>query len=200
MGAAMAAMLNAPLAALLAAVELTGNVSVVFPTMLAIVTATLTTTVGFRARSAHQTVLRYLEREIPDDPISQLLHQTSATAAMDRSVSVLNHGVGAGEPPADDIPSWCLLTREGEPLFLVRGAEVVALTRHLGEDERIDLLEQNLRRWAFTRLGPRATLREALDALRREDAQAVVISDPGVKTVRGVLTRDIINQFYLMRF
>ena len=121
--------------------------------------------------------LRHLERVIPDDPISQLLHQTNVLMAMDRSIRVINHGVGAGEPPEDDIPSWCLVTRDSEPLFLVRGAEVIALTRHLEEEERIDLLERDLRRWAFTTLTPRATLREALDAMRRNDAQAVVISD-----------------------
>ena len=203
MGAAMAAMMNAPLAALLAVVELTGNVSVVFPTMLAIVAATLTVTVGFGSRSTHQTVLRHLQRIIPEDPISQLLDQTNVLSAMDRSVCVLNHGVGAGEPPGDDIPGWCLLTREGEPLFLVRGADVVALTRHLAEEERIDLLERDLRRWAFTKLTPRATLREALDAMRNNDAQAVIVTDSkaaGGLGVRGVLTRDIIDQFYLMRF
>ena len=203
MAAAMAAMLNAPLAALLAVVELTGNVSVVLPAMLAIVAATLTTTVGFRARSVHQTVLAHLRRLIPEDPISQLLHQTNVLMAMDRSVKVLNHGVGAGEPDEENMPNWCLLTRDGEPLCLMRGAEVVGLTRHLGEDERIDLLERDLRRWAITRLTARATLREALDAMRRDDAQAVVVSDPRVSGelgVRGVLTRDIIDQFYLTRF
>jgi hypothetical protein len=171
--------------------------------MLAIVAATLSTTVAFGTRSAHQTVLRHLERVIPEDPISQLLHQTGVLSAMDRSIVELNHGVGPGEPPEDDIPGWCLLTREGEPLFLVRGAEVVALTRHLGEGERIDLLETDLRRWAITQLSPNATLREALDAMRRDDAQAVVVKEPGAPgkpAVRGVLTRDIINQFYLMRF
>ena len=147
--------------------------------------------------------LRHLERVIPDDPISQLLHQTNVLMAMDRSIRVINHGVGAGEPPEDDIPSWCLVTRDSEPLFLVRGAEVIALTRHLEEEERIDLLERDLRRWAFTTLTPRATLREALDAMRRNDAQAVVISESRTASgegVRGVLTRDIIDQYYLMRF
>jgi H+/Cl- antiporter ClcA len=203
MGAGMAAMLNAPLAALLAVVELTGNVSLVFPTMLAIVAATLTSTVGLRSRSSLQTVLHHLERTIPDDPISQMLHQTSVVAAMDRHIRVLNHGVGAGELSTADIPNWCLLTREDEPLFLVRGTEVIALTKHLGEQEHIDLVEKDLRRWAITELTPRATLREALDAMRREDAQAVVIRDPrlpGEPGVRGVLTRDIIDQFYLARF
>ena len=198
----MAAMLNAPLAALLAVVELSGSVSVVFPTMLAIVAATLTTTVGMRARSAHQTVLRHLERIIPEDPISQLLHQTNVMTAMDRSVRVLNHGIGAGEFPTEMSPNWCLLRREDEYLMLVRGADVKPLVEQLEGEDRTDLLEQDVRRWTFTALSQRATLREALDAMRRNDAEAVVVMDPripGDLGVRGVLTRDIIDQFYLMK-
>ena len=60
-----------------------------------------------------------------------------------------------------------------------------------------------MRRWAITRLSPRATLREAVDAMRAADAQAGIISDtrfPDASGVRGVLTRDIIDQFYLARF
>ena len=202
MGAGMAAMLNAPLAALLAVVELTGSVSVVFPTMLAIVAATLTVTVGFRARSVHQTVLRHLEREIPEDPISQLLHQTNVMTAMDRNVCVLNHGIGPGDYPGDLNPNWCLLKREGEHLVLVRGADAQPLAEQLQEEERIDLLEQDIRRWTMTPLSQRATLREALDAMRKSDVEAVVVMDsriPGDLGVRGVLTRDIIDQFYLMK-
>lgn len=202
MGASMAAMLNAPLAALLAVVELTDSVSVVFPTMLAIVAATLTVTVGFRARSAHQTVLRHLEREIPEDPISQLLHQTNVMTAMDRSVCVLNHGIGPGDFPADMNPNWCLLKREGEHLVLVRGADAQPIAEQLQGEDRVDLLEQDIRRWTMTSLSQRATLREALDAMRKNDVEAVVVTDsriPGDLGIRGVLTRDIIDQFYLMK-
>ncbi len=202
MGAAMAAMLNAPLAALLAVVELTGNVSVVFPTMLAIVAATLTTTVGLRARSAHRTVLRHLQRAIPEDPISQLLHQTNVLTAMDRKLRVLDHCTCRDDYPAEAIPNWCLLKREEEHLFLVRGTEVDQALGTEASELPIDLMEQDLRRWSITSVSPRATLREALDAMRRDDAEAAIIVDtrvPGDLGIRGVLTRDIIDQFYLMK-
>ncbi len=208
MAAGMAAMLNAPLAALLAVVEMTSNESVVFPTMLAIVAANLTVTVGLRSRSAHQTVLRHLQRVIPDDPISQLLHQTNVMSAMDRSVCVMEHTVNPAQPWTEDLPTWCLLKREGEQLFLVSGAEVFDFVHNLPEEARgedcptIDLVEQDVRRWTFASLSSRATLREALDAMRRQGAEAVVVNDPripGDLGVRGVLTRDIIDQFYLLR-
>ncbi|MDJ0878862.1 MAG: chloride channel protein [Halieaceae bacterium] len=202
MGAGMAAILNAPLAALLGVVELTGNVSVVFPTMLAIVAATLTNTVGLRALSAHRTVLRYLQRAIPEDPISQLLHQTNVITAMDRSICALDHCISAEAYNEAARPNWCLLKREEEHLFLVQGADVAAILEAPDSDTRVDLLEQDLRRWSMTTVSLRATLREALDAMRRADAEAVVVLDTRVAGdlgIRGVLTRDIIDQFYLMR-
>ncbi len=202
MGAGMAAMLNAPLAALLAVVELTGNVSVVFPSMLAIVAATLTTTVALRARSAHRTVLRHLQRVIPEDPISQLLHQTNVLTAMDRKLRVLDHCICREDYPADSAPNWCLLKREEEHLFLARGTEVDHALDNEEPAVPIDLMERDLRRWAITTVSPRATLREALDAMRRDDAEAAIVVDarvPGDLGIRGVLTRDIIDQFYLMR-
>ena len=60
MAAAMAAMLNAPLAAILAVIELTNTVGIAMPALLAIVTANLINTGLFRQRSAHQTILRHI--------------------------------------------------------------------------------------------------------------------------------------------
>ena len=57
MAAAMGVVLNAPLAAILAVLELTQTISVAMPALLAIVAANLTNTGIFRQRSAHQTVL-----------------------------------------------------------------------------------------------------------------------------------------------
>ncbi|MEP5766163.1 MAG: chloride channel protein [Halieaceae bacterium] len=202
MGAAMAAVLNAPLAALLAIVELTQNVLAVFPSMLAIIAATLTVTVVFRQRSAHQAVLNDLRREIPDDPISQLLHQTAVLSAMDRSISTQACWFEKQAMADIELSNWCLLSREEERLFLVRGDDISQLVSQIDEDA-YDLTEHDLRRWTFTTLSSRATLREALDALRAENAEAVIITDPrvpGELGVLGVITRDIIDQFYLRRF
>jgi len=207
MGAAMAAVLNAPLAGLLAVVELTRNVSLVFPSMLAIIAATLTVTVLFGQRSAHQTVLRHLQREMPDDPISQMLHQTSIIDAMDRRVGMQAHYLtapparaeGAASANASDLPHWCLITRDEDTLFMARGEDIRNL-QPATDEEGCDLTEQDLRRWTITNLSPRATLREGLDALRTHNAEAVVIKDPNVAGAIGVLTREMIDQFYLKQF
>ncbi|MEM0953640.1 MAG: hypothetical protein AAGI24_05830, partial [Pseudomonadota bacterium] len=95
-----------------------------------------------------------------------------------------------------------IVTRGTEYLALMRGTDVSQFTRSLEPGMTTDLLEQDLRRWTFSQLSPRASLREALDAMRRENTEAVVIVDKrrqGDASVLGVLTRDIIDQFFLLR-
>jgi H+/Cl- antiporter ClcA len=202
MGAAMAAVLNAPLAAILAVVELTHNVLVVFPSMLAIIAATLTTTIVFRQRAAHQTILHYFQREIPEDTVSQLLHQTNVLPVMDRDVTALPHLLELSQASGDELslPRWCLLQREGKSLYLVQGEELSNLLSEQAPAEVCDLTELGLRRWSTAALPPRCTLQEAMDTLRKQTVEAIVVTDPNAATgtsIRGIITRDIIEQFYL---
>jgi CIC family chloride channel protein len=203
MGAAMAAVLNAPLAAILAVVELTHNVLVVFPAMLAIIAATLTTTLVFRQRSAHQTVLRYLQRDTSEDPISMMLHQTSVVQVMDKDLSSLPHLLEHADLPELKLSRWCLLHRESEPLYLISGEELQPVLSNWKTEQACDVTEQNLRRWSFAPLTQRATLREVLDTMRIQTVEAIVISDSltlSEKAIRGVITRDTIAHYYLGRF
>ena len=193
---------NAPLAAILAVVELTHNVLVVFPSMLAIIAATLTTTLVFRQRSAHQTILHYLQREIPEDTVSQLLHQTNVLPVMDRDVAAVPHLL---ELPlaTEDKPGfsrWCLLQRDGAPLYLIQGAELAILLAEQETPGICDLTELDLRRWSTAMLPPRCTLREAMDTLRKQTVEAIVVTEPNAPaglSIRGIITREIIEQFYL---
>jgi CIC family chloride channel protein len=203
MGAAMAAVLNAPLAAILAVTELTHSTTVVFPSMLAIVAANLTNRVAFRQRSAHQTVLTHLQRNIPQDPISQMLHQTNIVSAMERGLKKLpcSPDPQVLSELAEQPPRWCLLQREGAPMYLVRGEALSQALATLSDTDIIDLTELDVRRWSIVNLNERATLREALDTLRRETAEAVVVTSGNSSggNVSGVVTRDTIDRFYLNR-
>ena len=137
MGAAMGAALNAPLAAILAVIELTNTVSLGMPAMFAIIAATLTNTVIFHQHSAHQTVLRQLQRVVPDDPLNQLLHRTDVSSAMDNRVMrvpVLLEQQDL-EPLLEFTPTWCLLSRDGEDLYLVQGSELLEWLRQRPEPE-----------------------------------------------------------------
>jgi H+/Cl- antiporter ClcA len=206
MGATMAAVLNAPLAAILAVVELSESTTVVFPSMLAIIAATLTRGSVFRLRAAHQTVLAHLKRNIPEDPVSLLLHQTSVQTAMERDVSRLAPVIDRDEcaeirqRPA----TWYLLHRGGEALYLIQGRVLSeSLATLTGDEEEVVLTELDLRRWSVAGLSPRATLREALDTLRAKTVEAIIIETRRTgqePTIFGVITRETIDHFYLSKY
>jgi H+/Cl- antiporter ClcA len=205
MAAAMGAILNAPLAAILAVVELTQTVSIAMPAMLAIIAANLTNTEVFRQRSAHQTVLRQLHRSTPDDPLNHLLHSTHVSSCME--ISVARMPVMADAQALESLrqatPGWCLLERGLEPLYLVRGAALRDwLAENPAADGERDLTEASVRRWTIASVPVQATLRQALDTMRAQTAEAVCVygrNIGGKRALLGVVTRDTIEQFTLSR-
>jgi H+/Cl- antiporter ClcA len=206
MAAAMAAVLNAPLAAILAVIELTLSIGIAMPAMLAIVSATLINTGAFRLRSAHQAVLQQLQRQVPDDPLNQLLHRTDVTSTMDtRVVRVPIQLAAEGmEPLLETTPAWCLVERADEDLYLVRGDELLEwLSENLGEEALVDLGEANIRRWSISHVPVQATLRQAMDTIRKQTVEAVCVYERSAATGRrilhGVLTRESIETFSLSR-
>lgn len=204
MGAAMGAVLNAPLAAILAVVELTQTIGISMAAMLAIVAATLTNTGLFGLRSAHQTVLQQLQRTVPDDPLNQLLHSTSVGSTMDSRVvrvPVILQKTDL-EPLLEFTPAWCLVEREGEDLYLVGGFELLEwLGQALLEMETADVTEAGIRRWTIAPVPVQATLRQAVDAMRVQTTEAVCVYErspnTGKQILHGVVTRESIEKFSL---
>lgn len=203
MAACMGAVLNAPLAAILAVIELTQSASVAMPALLAIIAANLTNNGVFRQRAAHQTVLRQLQRVVPDDPLNQLLHRTDVTSNMEVSVVKIPIELERGSVPAliNATPAWCLVTREGEDLFLLRGQELAQwLGQHSAEEGPVNLSEADLRRWSIAPVPVQATLRQAMDRIKERTVEAVCVygrSAGGNRVLQGIVTRDSIERFTL---
>jgi hypothetical protein len=206
MAAVMGAVLNAPLAAILAVIELTHSIGIAMPAMLAIVAATLTNTGAFRQRSAHQTILRQLQRRVPEDPLNHLLHSTDVTATMDSRVVRVPIELVAEDlvPLLESPPTWCLIERGSEDLYLVRGEELLPwLSENLEEEGRVDLSEAGIRRWSISRVPLQATLRQAMDTMRNQTVESVCVYErstaTGNRILHGVLTREDIENFSLSR-
>lgn len=202
MGATMGAILNAPLAAILAIVEMTQTLSISMAAMLAIVTATLTNTGLFRQRSAHQTVLHQLKRLVPQDPLNQLLHRTNVRSTMDSRVvrvPVLLHRTEL-IPLLEHRPAWCLVEQSGKDLYLVDGNELLGwLEKVPQESETADLTTSGIRRWTVDQVPIRATLRQAMDVMRDNVAEAVCIYErsprTGKRILHGIITRESLEKF-----
>jgi hypothetical protein len=207
MAASMGAVLNAPLAAILAVVEMTQTISIAMPALLAIVAATLTNTGAFRQRSAHASVLQQLRRMVPGDPLNQLLHRTGVTSSLE--VSVVKVPVNLDPARADLIsratPGWCLVERETDVLYLVKGRDLVTwLADKAIAEEGIDLTQADIRRWTISEkpIPAQATLRQAMDTMRSETVEAVWVYSRGTggeQVLQGIVTREAVEKFSLSK-
>ncbi len=69
------------------------------------------------------------------------------------------------------------------------------------EDTEKDITESGIRRWTIAPIPMQATLRQALDTMRQETAEAVYVytrsSNTGKRILHGVVTRENIEKFTL---
>jgi hypothetical protein len=101
-------------------------------------------------------------------------------------------------------PTWCLVERDGEDLYLVQGAELIPwLRENLGENDSADLSEATARRWTIAGVPLQATLRQAMDTIRSSTAEAACVYErsraTGKQILHGVVTRESIEKFTLDR-
>ncbi len=205
MAAAMAAVLNAPLAAILAVVELTESINVIMPAMLAIVAANLCNTELFGQQAAHQGVLALRRERVSNDPLDQLLHRTHVTRIMETNVSKLDARVtpATAESLRQHCSHWCLVERENEGLFLLHGADLGQWLQEVDcPEEGLDLTDAPLRRWSITTVPVQASLRQAMDSMRSATAEVACVygrGDGGRQRLLGVVSRDTAEAFTLGR-
>lgn len=89
MGGVMGSLLNAPLAAVIAVLELTHNTDTLLPGILVIVIANLCSTQIFGQRSANESLLRNQGIVLDTHPVAQALNRLGLSAITDRNVTLL---------------------------------------------------------------------------------------------------------------
>ncbi|MCB1691199.1 MAG: chloride channel protein [Pseudomonadales bacterium] len=200
MGAMMGAALQAPLAALMAVMELTHNPNIILPAMLVIIVANMTASQIFGVRSVFITQMEILGLEFRQNPLSMALNRASVASIMTRSFDRTKRVI-TRERAAElltDRPAWLLVDGEKGPSFILRAED---LTAHLekSEAEEIDLQEIPATRKDVTSVLLQATLAEAFEALRTKGVQAVYvnrISAPMIDSVVGIVTKEDIESYY----
>lgn len=85
----MGSLLNAPLAATIAVMELTRNTDALLPGILVIVIANLCSTLIFGQRSANQALLESQGISLDTHPVAQALNRLGLSAIIDRNVRLL---------------------------------------------------------------------------------------------------------------
>lgn len=210
MAAMMAATLQAPLAGLVALLELSGDTLLIFPGMLTVVTAVIVAREFFGQDSLLLQLMRARGLDYRNDPVAQSLRRVGVASAME--TSVLDAPVEIGEREArvliDRQPRWLLLeAAKGEDRrYLMAAADLARFlakdpaeqTEELKQRDRINLLKLPARRIETVPIPFEATLQEAREAMlaREADGVYVVRAHDTEPRVYGVLTRESVENAY----
>ncbi|WP_404367901.1 chloride channel protein [Marinobacter sp.] len=212
MGAMMGAVLQAPLAALMALMELTRNPNIILPGMLIITSASLITSEVFGQKSFFLTILKNQGMSYQNSPVIQALRRVSVGAIMDRSI-VRSERKLSREKARDILraePKWLIVEGSKGPTALLPAAD---LARHLdapvqeteataaepAEDDTVDLMEIPANRRDLASVQYQATLEEALDIFESTQAEALYVQRhvaPMIQRIYGVVLKSDIESYY----
>ncbi len=205
MGAMMGAALHAPLAALVALVELTGTPNITLPAMVAIVVATMTTHLLFKQRSVFLGQLHERGVTYPLDPVDQHLQRAGVSSVMNRAIVRLRETVGHEElaTALRSSPDWIVVEGARGPLYLLREADLRRQVEALepsaeATTDGIELEHLAVPRVKIASIQFGATMLEARKLLEKTDADALCIRRviaPLKTSTLGVLTRADVLRF-----
>ncbi len=205
MAAMMGGTLQAPLAALMAMLELTANPNLLLPGMLAVIAATMTSSELFNRGPIFLEMLRARGLDYRNDPVAQSLRRLSVFGVMNRSFLLTEQQLSSEqiEQLLAQTPQWILIRESEEklPHTLMLASE---LARHMeertDEDEPLDLLAIPAKRLQVTPVAFQATLQEGWEALQSSQSEALyVVRDTLTRqpAIFGILSREDIEVNYL---
>ncbi len=200
MGAMMGAVLQAPLAALMAVLELTNNPNIILPAMLVIIIANMTASQLYGVRSVFMMQMEAMGLEFRQNPISMALNRASVASIMIRNFQRVNRNLSKED--ARELllkkPVWILVDGDKGPSFILRAEDLENYLTDT-EDEVIDLAAIPATRKDVTSILLQATLSEALETLNSSGVQALYvnrISAPMMDSPVGIVTREDIETYY----
>ena len=219
MGAMMGAVLNAPLAALTALMEMTANTHIVMPSMLVIVISNLVAREYFKNKPIFTALLEIQGIQQHNHPLAQWLDRSSVTEVMEAQV-VRQHyllSIGDAESVLQKKPVWIVIDKENSPISLLPTSDLAShlnnLKAHaeiennaaatpLDPEEKINLLEIAAQRKDIAAIDLQATLREAVDMLNISGVEALYVvrnDSPDHSNFYGIITRRALENFYSYR-
>lgn len=196
MGAMMGATLNAPLAAMMAILELTYNPNIIFPSMLVVIAACLTTRWVFGCDGLFQNVLRIQGKFRSAEVMEQLLCRTGVRGLMDRHLVVSANVVttDVATQLLKHHPHWILLHDSNQ---LLQPADLHSYLQTCSDETLINLQEIPARRYELARIPADANLFEALELMNRQQLDALwVESLSDSHQPLGIISRTKIDDYY----
>ncbi len=211
MAAMMGAVLQAPLAALMALLELTHSPHVMLPGMLVVVVACLTSRQLTGCEGFFISTVRYGLHPL-QQPLMQALSRISVPAVMERHLVRTDRMITPDQARRllETNPVWLVIERSSaeKPVLALKAAELARwLLEHdealqdeaPPEDEFIDLLEIPGQRLEMAPIGLQATLSEAFLKLQDDALGALYVVHgyrPKQQRISGIITRGAIERYY----
>jgi CIC family chloride channel protein len=206
MGAMMASVLRAPLAALMALLELTANPNIILPGMMAIVIASLTVSEVFHLPSIFRIQTNLA---VNHNPVQQLLRNTWVGQVMMQNVNTcsrLIHLAGVRVILSQQ-PAWIYIASEQQLLsptdlarFIERDVKAFKNEQFEGSDPdhlEIDCLLIPGDRKMVKSISLMANLQDALDLMQQHHIEWLVVHrDERFNKVVGIISRDMVEQYY----
>ena len=207
MGAMMASVLRAPLAALMALLELTANPNIILPGMLAIVIASLTVSEIFHLPSIFRIQTNLA---VNQDPVRQLLRNTWVGQLMsqDFTTSARMINLDSAQLILSQQPAWVYIETEQQLLLstdLARFIEShIENTNSVDKFDSADPDHQDIdclllpgERKMVKSISLMANLQNALDLMQQHHIEWLLVHrDEQFNQVVGIVSREMIEQHY----
>lgn len=212
-GAMMAAVLQAPLSALVAILELSGQTQMVLPGMLTVIAALVVSRRIAVSDSIFRLLLRRRGLDYRNDPVSQYLRRASVLTAMNRRYRQVEPRLSRSALARiiDENMDWLLVRPAQARPFLMRPDELKRLLAQQAaenenaptddNDPEIDLTDVPAHRADASAIDVRASLQEAYDQFEQSEAEALIVqrhsgSGSGRIVTYGILTPDSVAATY----
>lgn len=198
MGAMMGAVLNAPLAALAALLELTGNPNIIFPGMIAIVISNLTVRYLFNQPSIFLSAMQAQGLDYRQEPLAQALSRAAVGSLMERQFALISTilSAEAARSLCTSQTRWLIIKEVDQP------ASAVMPTTDLKDylDRNPELTSLNLQeipaqRTSIHPVSFRATLHEALNNMEENHTDLLCVLS-NQDEIMGLLSRGKIEYYY----
>lgn len=203
MGAMMAAVINAPLAALITVFELTHNPNTIFPTMLIIVIAVIATRQIFRCDGIFIAQLEANGFNLSSGPIRQALDRIGVRSVMESRFLRCPHQLTVHQlqQRLQQHPQWLVIDDQDKDKYLLAAADVSAFLNNteLDTDSPLKLRSIPGRQWQLKPIHQQASLFEAQQQLQQFKADALYVerqASPWLSPVIGIITQEQIDNYY----
>ena len=209
MGAMVGASLQAPLAALVAVMELTYNPSIIMPGMLTIVIAQLTASEVFNKQSLFVSMLRSNGLDYDTNPVMQVLRGIGVASILNNKIVRIDKDITKEDAVGlinngDSVDSILLNNNDNQLTMLLPLSELAkyiqTYEKKIEDKEIIDLLEIPANRLQLSPISLQANLQQAHDKFEHEaEALYVVFNEElGDESSRiyGIITEDMVEGAY----